>query len=407
MPRTLRDSKLDTREARARLKVRGKPYWRSLEPGLHLGYRRLASKPGTWCVRRYVGNQGYVVEALKGAVADDFNEADGTTVLSYAQAQRMVLGRKPKAGTTITVATAIERYLTHLSDHGKTADDARYRAEALILPSLGDIEVGALTTEQIRGWQSSLAKSAPRHGEAPGDDAEARRRRKASVNRIFTILRAALNLAYRDGKVPSDTEWRRVKPFGGVDAARVRYLQIDEAQRFINASEPAFRLLVQAALQTGARYGELGRLQVEDFNPDAGTLFIGRSKTGHQRHIVLTDEGQAFFRQLCAGREGSEPMLGKQWEFSAELTKPMRETSKRAKIKPPISFHILRHTWASLAVMKGMPLMVVAKNLGHRDTRMVEKHYGHLDRSYIAEAIRASAPRFGIEIDQTVTPIRR
>jgi hypothetical protein len=38
--------------------------------------------------------------------------------------------------------------------------------------------------------------------------------------------------------------------------------------------------------------------------------------------------------------------------------------------------------------------MVVAKNLGHADTRMVEKHYGHLAPSYIAEAIRAGAPRF-------------
>jgi hypothetical protein len=40
--------------------------------------------------------------------------------------------------------------------------------------------------------------------------------------------------------------------------------------------------------------------------------------------------------------------------------------------------------------------MVVAKNLGHRDTRMVEKHYGHLAPSYITDAIRAGAPRFGM-----------
>ena len=46
--------------------------------------------------------------------------------------------------------------------------------------------------------------------------------------------------------------------------------------------------------------------------------------------------------------------------------------------------------------MNGAPLMVVARNLGHADTRMVEKHYGHLAPSYIADAIRAAAPRFGI-----------
>ena len=57
---------------------------------------------------------------------------------------------------------------------------------------------------------------------------------------------------------------------------------------------------------------------------------------------------------------------------------PMASANERAKLKPPITFHGLRHTWASLAVMNGVPPMVVAKNLGHRDTRMVEKHYGHL-----------------------------
>ena len=39
--------------------------------------------------------------------------------------------------------------------------------------------------------------------------------------------------------------------------------------------------------------------------------------------------------------------------------------------------------------MNGVPLIVVAKNLGHSDTRMVEKHYGHLAPSYVAVAIRA------------------
>ena len=45
--------------------------------------------------------------------------------------------------------------------------------------------------------------------------------------------------------------------------------------------------------------------------------------------------------------------------------------------------------------MNGVPLMIVARNLGHSDTRMVEKHYGHLAQSYVADAIRAGAPRFG------------
>ncbi len=52
--------------------------------------------------------------------------------------------------------------------------------------------------------------------------------------------------------------------------------------------------------------------------------------------------------------------------------------------------------------MAGAPLMVVARNLGHADTRMVEKHYGHMSASYVADAIRAAVPRFGIETGNVV-----
>jgi hypothetical protein len=76
-----------------------------------------------------------------------------------------------------------------------------------------------------------------------------------------------------------------------------------------------------------------------------------------------------------------------------------------AKIKPRISFHILRHTWASLAVMAKVPLLVVAKNLGHKDTRMVERHYGHLEQSFIVDAIHAGAPRFGAAAPTSVVPL--
>jgi hypothetical protein len=50
--------------------------------------------------------------------------------------------------------------------------------------------------------------------------------------------------------------------------------------------------------------------------------------------------------------------------------------------------------------------MVIAKNLGHKDTKMVEKHYGHLASSFIVDAIRAGAPKFGIKPDKNVLALR-
>lgn len=272
--------------------------------------------------------------------------------------------------------------------------------------SLGD-------SNRLEHWLAHIAKSAPRlrtrrgneqqHRALPDND-DGRRQRKSSANRLWTILRAALNRAWRRGKVASDSAWRKVEPFEDVDAARIRYLTVAEAQRLINACDPKFRPLVEAALQTGARYSELARLTVADFNRDAGTVAIRQSKSGRPRHIVLTDEGQNFFDQLTAGRAGNEPMLGA-WGDSYQL-RPMAEAVKRAKIKPAISFHGLRHTWASLAVMNGVPLMVVAKNLGHSDTRMVERHYGHLAPSFVADAIRKGAPRFGFKSDNKIATLR-
>jgi integrase len=124
---------------------------------------------------------------------------------------------------------------------------------------------------------------------------------------------------------------------------------------------------------------------------------------------VLTEEGAALFNELAAGRSGHELMLrranGEPLRKSGQA-RPMIRACDRAKIRPRISFHGLRHTWASLAVMNNVPLLVVAKNLGHSDTRMVEQHYGHLSPSYVAEAIRAGAPRFGFKPDSKVAVLR-
>ena len=81
----------------------------------------------------------------------------------------------------------------------------------------------------------------------------------------------------------------------------------------------------------------------------------------------------------------------------------MLEACARAKIKPAISFHVLRHTHGSTLAMRGVPMGVIAEQLGHADTRMTEKHYAHLAPSYVADTIRAHFPTLGIGGDTTIT----
>ncbi len=278
--------------------------------------------------------------------------------------------------------------------------------------------------DEFRQWRNGVAKAQPRvrtkpgekqrHREAPASTTEEgleedRRARRSTANRIWTTLRAALNLAFENKKVSADIEWRKVKPFKGVEKARVRYLEVADAQRLANATEAEFRPMVQAALLTGGRYGQLARLTVADFNRDAGTIRMATRKgdgTTKVYHAHLTEEGVRFFKRACLGRNDAKGLIfrkgvGTAWQKSQQ-NRPMKEASERAKIKPAVNFHCLRHTYASHAVMNGAPLLVVAKNLGHTDTRMVEQHYSHLAPSFVADAIRAAVPRFRFKAEGNV-----
>jgi integrase len=401
MARRVKDRTIESREARRKLKVSGKPYWRAIGRGLHVGYRK-GKTGGAWVIRRYLGNQTYQVETI--AEADDILDANGNEILDFWQAQEVVrqVRQSPRRGN-YTVRDAVNAYIERLEGRPSWYDTKR-RLEAFVLPAFGDKPVTKLEADEIRKWHRAIAKTPARCRTKPGaaqayrrsdlGDPETMRKRQASANRCLGLLKAALNHAWRDKHVESNDAWQRVELFRGVHIPRARYLLVAEAQRLINAAQGDFRVLVQAALQTGARYQELARLRVADFNSDSGTLHIRKTKTNKDRHIVLIDEGREFFTQLAAGHPGTAPMLGREWKQSQQAPL-IHDACKRASIEPPLNFHALRHTWASLSVMGGMPLMVVAKNLGHADTRMVERHYGHLAPSYVADSVRKHAPRFG------------
>jgi integrase len=128
-----------------------------------------------------------------------------------------------------------------------------------------------------------------------------------------------------------------------------------------------------------------------------GKIAVRKSKSGKARHVRLAEEGAEFFRQLCLRRDAAEPMFlrgdGEPWG-RAHQARPMAAACRAARV-PAMGFHQLRHTWASVAVKKWHAAPIVANNLGHSDTRMVEKHYGHLEDDYVDEVFRVGAPRFG------------
>jgi integrase len=433
MPRLVRDSSLETRTGRDRLTRQHGYYRRPLDPGLLLLYRK-GALGGVWAVSLYAGNRKYRTETI--GTADDRQEADGVKVFTYAQAQREARRRfdtatraanglpEPSAGP-YTVDDALDDYLTWLDGEGrgeKNIADVKAKAKTHIRPKLGNVRLDRLTAKQISDWLHALAKAPPRlrskagkrirHRQVNMSDPEVKRARRSAANKVFGgVLKPALNKAWRDHKVVDDKPWRSVKPFRNVTASRARYLQLDECRRLLNAANDGddFRDMVEAGLHSGARWSELCRLNPGDFNRDAGTLVVHLGKSGKARHIVLTEEGARFFAQAVAKAHNREFLFvrsdGESWKTSWQV-RAMRAACARANIKPNAGFHILRHTWASHAVMNGTPLLLVARNLGHRDERMTVLHYGHLAPSYETDAIRAGAPRFGMG-DSTVLPLRQ
>jgi len=237
MAGTVRHARLESPRARERLKRGRQPHWQALVEGrAHLGWQCWKGDPvGRWVLRRYIGKGKYRMTPL--GLADDDAKADGVRVLSYkhAEAKARAVVEMPNGGKIerLTVRQALDRYIEHKRDQGQAVSDILSRGTAHILPTLGDLVVAELTAEILRKWLAAMAaapaQSRPKDGkpqyrDEPSTDEEVRARR-ASANRVLTMLKAALNHAYDEGHVSNRDAWgRKLKPFRNVEVARIHYL---------------------------------------------------------------------------------------------------------------------------------------------------------------------------------------
>lgn len=172
-----------------------------------------------------------------------------------------------------------------------------------------------------------------------------------------------------------------------------------------------------AALFTGCRFGELARLRVRDFDPVSSTLLVEISKSGKPRRVWVRPEAKAWFQHLIEGRAGDQPILiklkatnslrGPKEDLSwlAHDQKKLMDTACALAGVERLTFHELRHTYASTLIKARVPLYVVAKQLGHGDTRMVERYYGHLAPSDVAAVISELAPDLHLTAEENIRPL--
>jgi integrase len=426
MARTTNEAEITTAAARAKLEPHSKPYWRDLVPGvLRIGVRQ-GKRGGAWVAGIYRGRAKYDTTTFaktnpkdKGTASEiDPAKVTKRSLLTYRQAvkvaewlhERDTMQAGAFISKPLTVREAVEAHIEWQRVEGKSAKVNEYFAGAHIYDQLGDIEVERLTTDEINAWLKAVAESRPRRrsrkGKPPAYGPKARtadqkRARRDTANRVFKgVLAPALESVFQDGKVSNNAAWKRVRPFKKTTKSRKSYLTHGDCTRLLNTCPPDLRALVQGALLTGARYGELCNLDVSDWHGEIGKLHVRESKSGNERYITVNDAARKFFDQLTIGRKGAEPLFkktdGTRWR-PGHQTRPFKAAVGHAKISPSISFHGLRHTYCSLSIMAGTPLHVMAENLGHTTTRMVEVHYGHLREDYKDAILRETTPTFEVE----------
>lgn len=415
MARSARDKKLETRSARLKLPV-GKRYWLAIGKGLALGYRRTQEGYGTWSARLMLPSEKYVLRALGSA--DDQQDENGVDILTFYEAQakaRDVANDVKTAGGVLikptTVKEASDRYLKWHKENRKGLSVVESALRVHILPTLGERNLSDLTTTHLRSWFAKVASTPARlrtgkfakkvnHRPAPKTSAE-KKARQSTANRILTVLKAILNKAYADGYITGNTAWSKVKPFENVDDARIRYLTDGEAQRLVNACPSDLRSLVRAALLTGARRGELAALTVADVTLRTSQIYVSESKSGKPRHIPLNPEGVDHFRKVITGKTGEQLVFvrenGLAWGQNHHV-RALKAACEVAKVKPVVSFHELRHTYASHLANAGVDLLTISKLLGHSDTRITAKHYAHLADKTLSLAV-TKLPTFNTTVN--------
>jgi len=436
MARIVRNTKLDTRNARVGLKLRKSPYWAPLSPGFALGYRK-APKGGVWLSKLVTPSSRQ--ETTLGP-ADDALDADGLHIFSYAQAQekarnwkRQVEDAADRPTRPRTVAEALDSYQADLNARGGDIGNVG-RLRVHLYAHLLQKAVSTLTRADLRKWRDGLSNKRYTKPKAePGGELE--KLSAASINRTCAVFKAALNLVADDPdqRISSRQAWE-----GGLesipDAQRSRnVILLDSAGRDdildrviteAHRDSAEFGLFVEVADATGARESQIARLNVEDLQADLAEprLMMPSSKKGKTGHTKLSHHPVPILADLAnrlqamaAGRAPKAPLLpkpgGGRWRKSHHSRRFDRIVDRcgltdweQLGYPDKVTIYALRHTSIVRQIKAHVPLGIVAKN---HDTsvRMIEKHYSRLIGDHTDAITRVALPKRPKPVVANVLPM--
>jgi integrase len=361
MPRRLRSGDLETRTARLKLPVRKKPFAVQVSPGVHVLYRRNA-RVGSWSVKARNGQGGYWSRGF--AYADDIEAANGSDVLDFWQAIDRARGLARSTGEVddkpLTVGQAIDQYAADLEARSGDVGNAK-RVRAHLPNTVASKFVSALTARDLqRVRDAMLAKGSTRD----------------TINRTSAALKAALTLAAnRDERIANRTAWRiGLARLPNAGAARNVILSDAVVLELIAAAYVIDRelgLLVEVAAVTGARAGQLARLEVQDLQDDrtAPRLTVpssrkGRGRKVERRPVPIPMSLAAKLKAASSGRTAEAPLLLKQqggrWR-KGDHWRPFQQAALAAGLDPAeVTLYAFRHSSIVRELLANVPVRVVA-----------------------------------------------
>lgn len=399
MTRGAKEPKLDTRHGRSKLAPRREPYWRAVSKGLTLGYRRSEAGAGSWIAKHYSQERGRKLQAL--GLADDSQDANGETILTFDQAQAALRAwfeafsaapTPEQVPTVVTVEDALVRYQKDLETRGGDLENVSRLRHHLREPFLAR-PVAELKSAELRDWRDGLATKLA----------------AATVNRTTNAFKAALNLtADHFEEILNRGAWDKgLAALRDAEAPRNVILSDAEVRAVIAAAYDqgtAFGLLIEVAAVTGARYSQIARLLIQDLlaDPTAPRLMMPSSLKGKgqkritRRPVPITLGLARQLAQVAVGRNLDAPLLvkssGETWNQS-DHSRPFRRAAALAKLAEkdgePVTLYALRHSSITRQLLAGVPIRVVA---AQHDTSvvMIERNYSSLISDH-ADALSRAA----------------
>jgi integrase len=381
-------NKFETVTARAKITPRRDPYWQRVSRGLYVGFRKMSTESaGTWFAR-YRGEGNIQFRQTLGPLENfpAFERFDRAVAAARAWASTAAPGGNLGS---LTVKDACDTYAskTRQLKGDKAADDlaARYRRWINQDP-IHRIELSKLTQDNVSALRKRMTE-APVH---IGRTGKIRMRSKDTVNRDMAAIRAALNMAFDEGKVASTAAWRKpLAAFKNVSRRREVYLDREQRLRLINCCPPDLARLVRGLSMLPLRPGALASLTVADFDPRVGVLKIGKDKSGGDRKLKLPPAIAEFLKDGATGRQLEAPLFvredGLAWNKDL-WKKPIRAATAAADLPTSTIAYALRHSAITDLVHAGLDLLSVAQISG-TSVAMIERHYGHLRSDVAAVAL--------------------